>query len=79
FDARWPQYAPELTIEDSVEIAVQVMGKLRGTVIMRRGASQDEVQQAAMTDARVARQIEGKEIIKLIYVPNRLMNFVVRP
>jgi leucyl-tRNA synthetase len=69
----------ELTVEDSVEIAVQVLGKLRGSISVGRDASQEEVQAAATADERVAKHLEGMQIIKVIHVPNRLMNFVVKP
>ncbi len=76
--ARWPAFDPVLTIEDQVEIAVQVLGKLRGTVTLARDAAAAEVQQAAMADSRIAKYLEGKQVIKVIHVPNRLMNFVVK-
>ncbi len=74
----WPAYDPALIVEDQVEIAVQVLGKLRGTVSLPRDASKDEVQAAALADERIARHVEGKQIVKVIHVPNRLMNFVVK-
>ncbi len=78
FEASWPEYAAELTVRDEVEIAVQVMGKLRGTVTVGRDASREVVQQAAEADERIARHLAGKRIIKVIHVPNRLMNFVAK-
>lgn len=79
FDAHWPEYKAELTVEDSVEIAVQVMGRLRGTVTLGRDASKEEVQKAAMANDRIAKHLKGRQIIKVIHVPNRLINFVVKP
>ena len=76
--ASWPQYDPALTVEDQVEIAIQVLGKLRGTVTIARDASKEAVQAAAEADERIAKHLEGKQLVKVIHVPNRLMNFVVR-
>ena len=77
FEARWPDYVEALTLEDSVEIAIQVLGKLRGTVSARRGAATDEIREAALADERIAKHVAGQEILKVIHVPDRLMNFVV--
>jgi len=78
FSARWPAFDPALTVEDQVEIAVQVLGKLRGTVTLGRDATAEDVRRAAEADGRIAKHLAGKQIIKVIHVPNRLMNFVVR-
>jgi leucyl-tRNA synthetase len=74
----WPAYDPALTLRDEVEIAIQVLGKLRGTVSVARDASADEIKALALATESVARHLEGKSIIKVIHVPNRLMNFVVK-
>ena len=60
-----------------LEIAVQVMGKLRGTVKVARDASSEDVQAAVMADERIAKHLSGKQVIKVIHVPNRLMSFVI--
>jgi leucyl-tRNA synthetase len=77
FDARWPSWDERLTVEDSVEIAVQVNGKTRSKVSVARGAEQGAVVAAAQEDAAVRRFTEGKELRKIVYVPNRLLNLVV--
>jgi leucyl-tRNA synthetase len=79
FDSGWPPFEEALTLEDAVEIAIQVLGKLRGSVTVRRDATQEEVREAALADDRIAKHVTGRQLIKLIHVPNRLMNFVVRP
>jgi leucyl-tRNA synthetase len=63
--------------EDEVDLPVQVNGKLRATVRVRRGASQDVVQEAALRDENVRRHTERAAIRKVIHVPDRLINFVV--
>ncbi|HUD57971.1 MAG TPA: leucine--tRNA ligase [Acetobacteraceae bacterium] len=73
----WPLAEPDLLTADTVTIAVQVMGKLRGTVTALPDAPRDDVLAAAKTETNVARALEGKRIVKQIYVPNRIVNFVV--
>jgi leucyl-tRNA synthetase len=77
FRAAWPGWDERLTVEDSVEIAVQVNGKTRSKVTVPRGAKQGTVVTAAQEDATVRRFTEGKEVRKVVYVPNRLLNLVV--
>ena len=77
FDAKWPVWDERLTVEDTVEIAVQVSGKTRSRVTVPRGADEAAVVAAAQEDAAVRRFTEGKEVRKVVYVPNRLLNLVV--
>ena len=76
-DARWPVFDPALCVEDSVEVAVQVNGKMRGTVTVARDAAEDAVQAAALANEKIAAHVAGKEIRKVIFVKNRLMNLIV--
>jgi leucyl-tRNA synthetase len=73
----WPEADPDLVAADSVTIAVQVMGKLRGTVVALPDAPADAVIAAAETEPNVARALAGKRVVKRIHVPNRIVNFVV--
>ncbi|HET7883849.1 MAG TPA: leucine--tRNA ligase [Acetobacteraceae bacterium] len=73
----WPEADPDLLAADTVTIAVQVMGKLRGTINVPPDAPRDANLAAARADSNVARALEGKRIVKEIYVPNRIVNFVV--
>ena len=73
----WPTFDPDLLKEDSVEIAVQVNGKLRGTVIVDADASKDAMLSAARAEPNVARYLEEGTLRKEIAVPGRLVNFVV--
>jgi leucyl-tRNA synthetase len=77
FDVKWPGWDERLTVEDSVEIAVQVNGKTRSKVSVPRGAEQGAVVTVAQEDAAVRRFTDGKEVRKVVYVPNRLLNLVV--
>jgi len=76
FDAHWPSWDEHLTIEHTVEVVVQVNGKTRSKVHVRRDAPENEVVAAALADETVKRFIDGKEIRKRIVVPNRLVNLV---
>ena len=76
-DLPWPDADPALLIVDSVTIAVQVMGKLRGSVAVPPNASAEAAIAAAEADPNVARALEGKRIVKRIHVPNRIVNFVI--
>jgi leucyl-tRNA synthetase len=74
-DQAWPETDPAWLVVQSVTVAVQVMGKLRGTVALAPGASAEVAIAAA--EAEVARLLEGKRIVKRIHVPDRIVNFVV--
>ena len=74
----WPTYDPAALVEDSVEIPVQVLGKLRGRVTISTSATPAEMEEAAKAIPEVARFLEGKTIVKVIAVPKRMVNFVVR-
>jgi len=73
----WPDADPALTAAESVTIAVQVMGKLRGTLDVPPDSAEAAVVAAAEADPNVARALAGRRIVKRVYVPNRIVNFVV--
>ncbi|HET6184656.1 MAG TPA: leucine--tRNA ligase [Acetobacteraceae bacterium] len=73
----WPKADPALLAVEQVTIAVQVMGKLRGTVTAPPGAPAEAVIEAAAAEPNVARALAGKRIVKRIHVPDRIVNFVV--
>jgi leucyl-tRNA synthetase len=73
----WPEAEPDLLIADSVTIAVQIMGRLRGTVAMPPDAPADTVIAAAAAEPHVAQALVGKRIVRRIHVPNRIVNFVI--
>ena len=74
----WPEFNPDAIVDETIEMAIQVMGKLRGTISVSKDASKDEVLDQAKANANVARHLEGKTIIKEIFVPGRLVNFVAK-
>ena len=72
----WPAGDKALAQDDVVTIAVQICGKMRGTIEMPKDAPQPDVEKAALALDNVKRQLEGKEIRKVIVVPNRIVNIV---
>ncbi len=73
----WPEFDPEKTIESTVEIAIQVNGKLRATVSMAVDATEEAVVSAAKAEENVSKHLEGKTERRVVFVPGRLVNFVV--
>ncbi|NLC43729.1 MAG: leucine--tRNA ligase [Clostridiales bacterium] len=77
-DQEWPKWDEAKTVEDTVEIAVQINGKVRGKAVLSANATQDEARDAAMEDEKVKSFCEGKQIVKVIFVPGRILNIVVK-
>ena len=76
--SQWPEYEESKTVEASVEIGVQVNGKVRGTIVIPNGCAKEEALELAKMDERVASFLEGKTLVKEIYVPNKIVNFVAK-
>jgi leucyl-tRNA synthetase len=76
--SQWPEYEESKTVEDSIEIGVQVNGKVRGTIVIPNGCAKEEALEMAKKDERVASFLEGKNLVKEIYVPNKIVNFVAK-
>ena len=74
----WPAYDPAALVEDEIEIPVQIMGKLRGRVKVPVAATPAEMEAAAKACPDVAKFLDGKTIVKVVAVPKRMVNFVVR-
>ena len=75
-DAPWPEADPKLLVEEEVTIAIQVNGKLRGTLTAPKGASREALEEMALASEKIARALEGKAPRKVIVVPDRLVNIV---
>jgi leucyl-tRNA synthetase len=73
----WPAYDPALVKDDIVEIGVQVNGKLRGVIQLAVAATADEARAAALAEANVAAHVTGRNVKKLVYVPGKIVNFIV--
>ena len=76
--AKWPEFDEAKCVEDTVEIAVQVNGKLRAKLTVATGAAKEDAIAAAKAEPNVAKALEGKTICKEIYVPGKLVNIAVR-
>lgn len=76
--AEWPVFDAKAVEEDSVEVGVQVNGKVRGRVRVAKDASQDVVLEAARAETNVAAHLSGKDLVKVIYVPGKILTLVVK-
>ncbi|MBQ4043858.1 MAG: class I tRNA ligase family protein, partial [Clostridia bacterium] len=74
----WPQYDEAKTVDATVEIAVQISGKLKGTIRIAADADKDAAIAAAKADEKIAALLEGKTIVKEIYVPGKIVNIVAK-
>lgn len=75
----WPKANKKLLIDDQITIGVQVNGKLRGTITVPTNSLENVVKKAALNEDNVLKYLEGKEVIKVVYVPNRIINIVIKP
>jgi leucyl-tRNA synthetase len=78
FNEEWPNYDEKLTIADEVEIAVQVNGKVRGTLEIDRNLTKDKIEKLALGIENVKKHLEGKEVVKIIVVPGKIVNIVIK-
>jgi leucyl-tRNA synthetase len=76
--APWPKYDAALAREEELEIPVQINGKLRSLIVVPTGATEDFVIERALADTKVRAAIAGKQVVKTIFVPGKLVNIVVR-
>ncbi len=76
--AQWPEFDEKKTVDATIEVPVQICGKLRGTVVISKDASAEEAIGAAKADEKVAEFLDGKNIIKEIYVPGKIINIVAK-
>ncbi|MFH1142553.1 MAG: class I tRNA ligase family protein, partial [Candidatus Uhrbacteria bacterium] len=73
----WPKFDPKLAKDETIELPIQVNGKLRATIQVVAEISETEVRELALAEDNVQKHLEGKEIKKVVYVPGRLINFVI--
>jgi leucyl-tRNA synthetase len=74
----WPQFDPALAKEDAVEVPVQINGKLRSKISVATGTDKAALEAAARADEKVRDLLHGKDVVKVIVVPGRLVNFVIK-
>ena len=75
--ASWPEFDPELAREEEIEVVIQVNGKVRAKIVTASGVSSDEMKKLALGDERIESYVAGKRMIKLVVVPEKLVNIVV--
>jgi len=78
FRVPWPRHDPELAKAATVEVVIQVNGKVRGREVVPRDVPEDDVRRAVLENPRVKGYLDGKQVVKTIVVPNKLVNLVVR-
>ena len=77
-DQEWPVYDEKYITTDDVVMAIQVNGKMRGSIEVERGTSKEEIETLALSVPNVMKHMEGKALIKVIVVPNKIVNIVVK-
>ena len=77
-ESTWPEYDDEKTIEDTKEIAVQVNGKVRGTIEINIEDDENSIKEKALDNDNVSKHIEGKDIVKIIVIKGKIVNIVVK-
>ncbi len=74
----WPAFDPELAAEEEIEIPVQVNGKLRGRILVAVDVGEEEIRRRAQAEEKVAQHLNGRQVVRIIVVPRKLVNIVVR-
>ncbi|MBH7367271.1 leucine--tRNA ligase [Clostridioides difficile] len=78
FDIDWPKYDEKALAKDEIEVVVQVNGKVRGKLTVNSNISKDEMEKVALEDEKIKGLVEGKTIVKVVAVPKKLVNIVVK-
>jgi leucyl-tRNA synthetase len=78
FRQPWPEYDPDLAQEEEAEMPVQINGKLRGRIRIPFGATRELSEQRALADDKIQQFLEGKQIVKIIVIPDKLVNIVAK-
>lgn len=77
-ESPWPKAEPEALVEDEITVVLQINGKVRAQLVVPAGLDRDSMKKMVLEDPLVAKRLEGKEIVKVIVVPNKLVNVVVK-
>jgi leucyl-tRNA synthetase len=75
---KWPVYREDLTREDQIEIIVQINGRVRGKILIDDSMTEDETRERSLADPRIKALLEGKAVVKVIAVPKKLVNIVLK-
>ena len=74
----WPTWDESKLVQDKIEIVVKIKGKVRAKLMVEKDLSREELQEVALADEKVKAEIDGKEVVKVISVPNKLVNIVTK-
>ena len=77
-NSSWPEYDPKKTIDNVLEIGVQINGKLRSTIKINKDESKEKIEEIALADDKIKKNIQEKTIVRIIVVPNKIVNIVVK-
>jgi leucyl-tRNA synthetase len=77
-DEVWPEYDPRLCVDEEIELPVQVNGKVRGRILLRREATEDQARASALADDQIQKFLATGELQKLVYVPGRILNLIIK-
>ncbi len=77
-DTNWPSYDEAKTVDDEIELAVMMGGKIKAKIMVASDATEDAIKEVALADAKVAEALSGKTIVKIIVVPGKLVNIVAK-
>ena len=77
-ESSWPEYDEEKTIDDKITIGVQVNGKLRGEVLINTNEEESSVKEKVINIENIKKYLDGKDIIKFIYIPNKIVNIIIK-
>ncbi|NMB96673.1 MAG: leucine--tRNA ligase, partial [Clostridiaceae bacterium] len=75
---KWPEYDPEALTKNEIEIVIQINGKVRDKIMIETGLDKAQTEMKAMSTEKVKRLLEGKNVVKVIVVPEKLVNIVVK-
>ncbi len=78
FKEKWPEYDPELARDETIELVLQVNGKLRDTITVDVEIDEEEAKKLALASEKIKKWLEGKEVVKVIFVRGKLVNIVVK-
>ncbi|MDO4396310.1 MAG: class I tRNA ligase family protein, partial [Clostridia bacterium] len=77
-DVAWPEYCEDALVKDTVEIVVQINGKVKEKMVVDNNMSREDLEKTAMGNDAVKALTEGKNVVKVIAVPNKLVNIVIK-
>ena len=74
----WPSYDESKLVEDEIEIVLQIKGKVRAKVVVSKDSSREDLEKIALANDKIQAEVAGKDIVKVIAVPNKLVNIVIK-